>query len=150
MNVGWPRWSSTNAKPDRALGGSRSTSLDHVVAVLAAHPGGAHDAHAAGASASRSPASFERPYTDCGFGRVPLVVRPIERAVEHVVGADVDEVGADAVARLGQPARRRAPFTAKARSGSVSQASTAVYAAQWITASGRTDVDGAEHGAPDR
>ena len=58
-----------------------------------------HDVRTTAASgpASRSPASFVTPVHRLRVRRVVLAIRAIERAVEHVVGADVDEMGADLV-----------------------------------------------------
>ena len=39
-------------------------------------------------------------------GLVVLAVRPLERAVEHVIGAELHEMGAGCVARLAEPAHR--------------------------------------------
>ena len=79
--------------------------LDHVGAVLAAHPRGAHDRGVGPGARARRPASTA-PYTDSGLVGSSSWYGAIERAVEHVVGADVHEVGADVVARLAHPAHR--------------------------------------------
>ena len=67
--------------------------LDHVVAVLAAHPRRACDRgrRARGVLAGQLRAAVDRHRV----GGVVLTVRTVEGAVEHVVGADVHEVGAD-------------------------------------------------------
>ena len=96
-------------------------------------------------SSSRSPASFVRPYTDRGFGLVPLDVGLGLGAVEDVVGRHVDHVGADPAGAFGHVPGAEDVHVVGA-STSVSQRSTAVKAAAWITTSGRTEVMSAEHG----
>ena len=59
---------------------------------------------AAWAASSCSPPSFERPYSESGRARGPLVVGARRRAVEDVVGGDVHDVGVEPGGRRGQGA----------------------------------------------
>ena len=57
----------------------------------------------AASPAASSPASFDLPYTESGLGSSSSRYGAIERAVEDVVGAHLNQVGAGAVARCAQP-----------------------------------------------
>ncbi len=92
VNVGHPRWSSTKA---RSAPGRREAQhqLDHVVAVLAADPRRPHDGRVGPGQLLAG--ELRDPVHRLRVRRVVLAVRAIERAVEDVVGAHVDEMGAD-------------------------------------------------------
>ena len=105
VNVGHPRWSSTNDS-GVVLAEQAQHGLDHVVAGLAADPRGTDDR---GDRASRSFAGELRDAVDRARVRlVRLHVRPVERPVEHVVGTDLYEVGADDFTGLTEEPDRRA------------------------------------------
>ena len=105
------------------LRGETQHQLDHVVAVLTAHPRGAGDGRV---GPGRDLAGeLGTPVDRLRVRRVVLPVRPIQRAVEHVVGAHVDEMGADPAQALARWPTASA-FTAKAVATFVSHASTAV------------------------
>jgi hypothetical protein len=72
--------------------------------VLAAHPRRAHDRSVgAGLALTRE----LRPAVDGEWVRgVAFLIRAVERSVEHVVGADREQVGADGLARLTNPSHR--------------------------------------------
>ena len=82
------------------IGREAQHQLDHVVAVLTTHPGRACDR---GSGSRRMLTRQLRTAIDRLRVRgVVLPIRALECAVEHVVGADVDEVGADELARRRQ------------------------------------------------
>ena len=67
VNVGWPRWSSTNASS------GRSASFNTVLTMLLPCSPHTHDVRTmaepgAWSHTSASPPRFDRPYTDCGLG----------------------------------------------------------------------------------
>jgi hypothetical protein len=67
VNVGCPTWSATNASVGCSLDEAQH-GLHHVVAVLAAHPRGAHDGRRRPERQRlRSPISLVIPYTLCGL-----------------------------------------------------------------------------------
>ncbi len=68
--------------------------LDHVVAVLTAHPRRAHDRHVLAEDVERGLLARKlRPAVDgLRVGRIVFSIGAIERPVEHVVGGDVHEV----------------------------------------------------------
>ena len=78
--------------------------LDHVVAVLATDPRRAHD----GRVGPGQPLALELGLAVHGLRvrRVVLAIRAIERAVEHVVGADVHEMRVDLLRHGGEVADR--------------------------------------------
>ncbi len=87
-----------------ALGGEAQHRAHHVRTVLAAHPRRAHDRRV---RAGRALAGELRPAVHGQRVRgVAFVVRTVERPVEHVVGADREQVGADEFARLAYPSHR--------------------------------------------
>ena len=116
--------------------GQPQRGLHHVGPAGAAHPRGAHDG---GAGRALPLAAELGPAVDRARVRlVPLDVGPVGRAVEDVVGRDVDEVGPAPPRHASATWRVPRALTAYARSGSASQASTAVQAAAWTTTSGRS------------
>ncbi len=110
MNVGCPRWSSTNARAPRSPArweAARST----VATMLEPCSPHTHDVRttvARGAERQRLalPRQLGRAVHRSRRRPVPLDVGPFEHAVEDVVRGDLDQVGADPVAGLGQPAHR--------------------------------------------
>ena len=106
VNVGWPIWSSTNDSVG-CWSSNRSTVRTmlppccphtHDVRTTGRVDAGVHGLALAGELAGAVHAGRVR--------HVPLVVRPIERAVEHVVGADRDEVGVAHEPMLRRPTAR--------------------------------------------
>ena len=94
--VGRERRAAPLVVDERQVGARRREAqheLDHVVAVLAADPRRPHD----GRVRTGQPLTGELrdPVHRLRVRRVVLAVRAIERAVEDVVGADMDEMGAD-------------------------------------------------------
>ena len=92
---------------------------------------------------SCSPASFDAPVDRLRVRRVPLDVGLGLRAVEHVVGRERSTTCAPTRRAASATWRVPSALTAKARSGSLSHASTAVHAAACTIASGRVDVTAA-------
>ena len=149
MNVGRPRWSSTNASGPPGRPGRRQPQhgRHHVGAVLAAHPRRAHDGGRRPERRGLALAGeLRRAVHRQRVRLVPLAVRPVERAVEHVVGARRGRGGRRRRRSASASQRTARALAANARSGSPSQASTAVHAAELTTTSGRTVVISAEHG----
>ena len=108
VKVGWPRWSSTK----RQRSGARPARRRMVFTMLAPCSPHTHDVRTIVAPIPRPTPrarrrASTRPYTLTRVGRVPLVVRLGLRAVEHVVGRQVHEVGAGPAAALGDPAHGR-------------------------------------------
>ena len=133
MKVGWPRWSSTKRRPV-VLARQAQDRLDHVAAVIAADPRGADDGRVRAelAFAGQLRAAVDR----LRVGFVPLDVRrsaSCRRTRSRSTRGRRARRPAGALRRHGAAP---STFTAKARSGSASQASTAVHAAEWTIASG--------------
>ena len=109
VNVGQPRWSSTNAS---AVCRSVRRQAQHRRTMFEPCSPHTHDVRTTAAAGRARAPRAPRP---ASTGRTPSAgsvashswYGPVERAVEHVVGRDVHEVGADAVARLGAPSAPR-------------------------------------------
>ena len=139
--VGWPRWSSTKRSVSCSPGQAQDR-LDHVGAVVAAHPRGAHD-RVVGVELELA-GQLRRPYTDWGWacptrrrGR-PWCRRTRSRSRTWQIRAPTRRA-ASATWRTAEGVDGEGPV------GSPSQASTAVHAAALNDGVGLERGDGAEH-----